>query len=108
MDATSSSNRSDAAPPDLIQVVLRQSRECAQLKERFFTESADRIAACAQAMAQAFDRGGRLFTMGNGGSLCDALHVAVEFMHPIIQKRPALPVTTSSTPLPTECRQFRR
>ena len=29
--------------------------------------------------------------MGNGGSACDALHVAVEFKHPIIEKRRALP-----------------
>jgi D-sedoheptulose 7-phosphate isomerase len=29
--------------------------------------------------------------MGNGGSACDAQHVAVEFIHPIIEKRRALP-----------------
>ena len=38
-------------------------------------------------MAAAFDAGGRLFAIGNGGSACDAQHVAVEFMHPIIEKR---------------------
>jgi D-sedoheptulose 7-phosphate isomerase len=38
-----------------------------------------------------------LFAMGNGGSLCDALHIAVEFNHPIIEKRlafPAIPLMT--------------
>ena len=34
--------------------------------------------------------GGRLFTMGNGGSSCDASHVAVEFLHPVTAGRPAL------------------
>jgi D-sedoheptulose 7-phosphate isomerase len=29
--------------------------------------------------------------MGNGGSACDAQHVAVEFQHPIVEKRRALP-----------------
>jgi D-sedoheptulose 7-phosphate isomerase len=29
--------------------------------------------------------------MGNGGSACDAMHVAVEFVHPIIEKRRAFP-----------------
>jgi D-sedoheptulose 7-phosphate isomerase len=29
--------------------------------------------------------------MGNGGSACDAMHVAVEFVHPIIEKRKAFP-----------------
>jgi D-sedoheptulose 7-phosphate isomerase len=49
------------------------------------------------AMARAFDQGGRLFVMGNGGSSCDAAHVAVEFMHPIIEKRPALPAVALTT-----------
>src|SRR5207248_5910244 len=57
-------------------------------------EHADRIAACAAALAKAFDGGARLFVMGNGGSSCDAAHVSVEFMHPIIEKRPALPAMT--------------
>jgi D-sedoheptulose 7-phosphate isomerase len=66
-------------------------------KEQFFTEHADRIAACAGEMAGAFDAGGRLFVMGNGGSSCDAAHVSVEFMHPIIEKRPALPALALTT-----------
>lgn len=98
MDATSNSKPpSRPARADLARVVLRQSRECVELKERFFRENAERIADCADAMARAFDQGARLFTMGNGGSLCDALHVAVEFMHPIIQKRPALPAVALAT-----------
>ena len=35
--------------------------------------------------------------MGNGGSSCDAAHVSVEFMHPIIEKRPALPAIALTT-----------
>jgi D-sedoheptulose 7-phosphate isomerase len=66
-------------------------------KEQFFTQEADRIAQCARAMAAAFDKGGRLFVMGNGGSSCDAAHVSVEFMHPIIEKRPALPAVALTT-----------
>jgi D-sedoheptulose 7-phosphate isomerase len=66
-------------------------------KEQFFTEHADRIAECCTALARAFDSGGRLFVMGNGGSSCDAAHIAVEFMHPIIEKRPALPAVALTT-----------
>ena len=29
--------------------------------------------------------------MGNGGSSCDAAHIAVEFLHPVTAGRPALP-----------------
>jgi D-sedoheptulose 7-phosphate isomerase len=77
--------------------IQRKCRESMTTKERFFTENADRILACCTAMAQAFTAGGRLFVMGNGGSSCDAAHVAVEFMHPIIEKRPALPAVALNT-----------
>jgi D-sedoheptulose 7-phosphate isomerase len=75
----------------LAAAVTRKSRESVATSETFFTTEADRIVACCRAMAGAFDIGGRLFVMGNGGSACDAQHVAVEFMHPIIDKRPPLP-----------------
>jgi D-sedoheptulose 7-phosphate isomerase len=77
--------------------ILRKCRESMTTKEQFFTENADRIAECAVAMARAFDEGGRLFVMGNGGSSCDAAHVSVEFMHPIIERRPALPAMALTT-----------
>jgi D-sedoheptulose 7-phosphate isomerase len=95
------SERTSATAPAtgraLRDAVLRKSRESAATQERFFDEAADRIVACAAAMARAFDDGGRLFVMGNGGSACDAQHVAVEFMHPIIEKRPPLPAIALST-----------
>jgi D-sedoheptulose 7-phosphate isomerase len=77
--------------------VLRKARESAGTNEAFFAAEADRIVACARAMAAAFDAGGRLFAMGNGGSACDAQHAAVEFMHPIVEKRPPLPAVALST-----------
>ena len=42
-------------------------------------------------MAAAFERGGRLYVMGNGGGASDAQHVAVEFAHPIVEKRRPCP-----------------
>ena len=42
-------------------------------------------------LAEALQSGHKLFVMGNGGSSCDAMHVAVEFVHPIIEKRQAFP-----------------
>ncbi|HEY2584995.1 MAG TPA: SIS domain-containing protein [Tepidisphaeraceae bacterium] len=82
---------------DLPSIVLRQAKEVCVLKEQFFRDDAERIAACAQAMARAFDHGGKLFAMGNGGSSCDAIHLSVEFMHPIIEKRPPLPTIALTT-----------
>jgi len=88
---------SGTPPAALRESILRKCRESMATKEQFFTEHADRIAACAGVMAGAFDGGGRLFVMGNGGSSCDAAHVSVEFMHPIIEKRPALPALALTT-----------
>src|SRR5712671_878923 len=78
-------------PAALRDAILRKARESCAVKEQFFRENAGRIAACAAAMSDVFEAGGRLFVFGNGGSACDAQHVAVEFMHPIVEKRKALP-----------------
>lgn len=71
--------------------ILRKARESAELTVRFFDEHAELVDACARALAARFDKGGRLFTMGNGGSSCDAKHAAVEHAHPIVEKRRPLP-----------------
>jgi D-sedoheptulose 7-phosphate isomerase len=81
----------------LAAAIVRKSRASVETSEAFFGSEASRIVACCRAMAAAFDAGGRLFAMGNGGSACDAQHVAVEFMHPIIEKRPSLPALALST-----------
>jgi D-sedoheptulose 7-phosphate isomerase len=80
----------------LTAAVLRKARESGATGEAFFTAEGERVVACCHAMAAAFDAGGRLFVMGNGGSACDAQHVAVEFMHPIIEKRLPLPALALS------------
>lgn len=79
------------AAAGLAGAVLRKSREGGRTAEEFFGAEAPRIAACAADLARVFAAGGRLFTMGNGGSACDAQHVAVEFMHPVVEKRKPLP-----------------
>jgi D-sedoheptulose 7-phosphate isomerase len=75
----------------LYDAVLRKSRQSAQAQQQFFETQGAQVVACARAMARAFAGGARLFTFGNGGSACDAEHMAVEFAHPIIEKRRALP-----------------
>jgi len=71
--------------------VLRKCGESIEVKRTFFDHYADQIGELCQRMTARFRSGGRLWTMGNGGSACDAQHVAVEFVHPIIEKRRALP-----------------
>lgn len=73
------------------EAILRKARESAEVKEQFFRAEADRIEALVRSMAARFSSGGRLYVMGNGGSATDAQHVSLEFFHPIIEKRKALP-----------------
>lgn len=73
------------------EAILRKARESALVKEQFFVTEADRIEALVRVLADRFERGGRLYVMGNGGSATDAQHVAVEFFHPIVEKRRPLP-----------------
>jgi D-sedoheptulose 7-phosphate isomerase len=75
----------------MIDAILRKVRESTDLETRFFEVHAPAIEGCARKLAERFAAGGRLFAMGNGGSACDAQHVAVEFQHPVVEKRPALP-----------------
>jgi len=78
--------------------ILRKVRESAEVQERFFTAEAERIVACCAAMRAAFQAGGRLYAFGNGGSACDAQHLAVELVHPIFETRPPLPAFTLADP----------
>ena len=70
-------------------------REAIEMRERvlvgFLGEEKGRIALACHAMAQAFSRGGTLIALGNGRAASDAAHVAVEFMHPVIVGKRALP-----------------
>ena len=54
-------------------------------------ESADAIARACHAIAARFHRGGKLLVFGNGGGATDAEHIAVEFVHPVIVGKRALP-----------------
>jgi D-sedoheptulose 7-phosphate isomerase len=84
--------RQDAAVLDaaLLRAIDDKARESREANARFFADQGATLVAAARAIADVYDGGGRLFTMGNGGSSCDAAHVAVEFLHPVTAGRPAL------------------
>jgi D-sedoheptulose 7-phosphate isomerase len=74
----------------LLESVRQKADESVAVKQQFFRECGAQVVAAAQALAAVYARGGRLYTMGNGGSSCDSAHIAVEFQHPITTGRPAL------------------
>jgi D-sedoheptulose 7-phosphate isomerase len=49
------------------------------------------VAAACHQMAIRFHQGGKLIVFGTGGASTDAQHVAVEFVHPVIVGKRALP-----------------
>jgi D-sedoheptulose 7-phosphate isomerase len=49
------------------------------------------VAETACAMAGRLRAGGKLLSFGNGSAGTDAAHLAVEFMHPVIVGKPAIP-----------------
>ena len=58
----------------------------------FFAEQAERLARLCHRMAERFARGGRLVALGGSpAARSDARHVAVEFVHPVIVGKRALP-----------------
>jgi D-sedoheptulose 7-phosphate isomerase len=58
----------------------------------FFAPEADRIARLCHRMAERFARGGRLLAFGlSPAARSDVRHVAVEFVHPVIVGKRALP-----------------
>ena len=60
--------------------------------ERFFAAEAQRLTEICHEMAQRFARGGRLLAFGaDAVDASDARHVAVEFVHPVIVGKRALP-----------------
>jgi len=58
---------------------------------RALARDADAVSRACHAMAVRFHRGGKLIVFGNGGTATDAQHVVVEFVHPVIVGKRALP-----------------
>src|SRR5580698_11088659 len=62
-----------------------------QVYESFFAREASRLAEACREMSDRFLRGGRLLAFGRGPYSTDAQHVSVEFVHPVIVGKRALP-----------------
>jgi len=78
-----------ADPAQRLHALLAQRTEA---NARFFEDEAGRLARLCHLMAERFARGGRLVAFGRSpAARSDARHVAVEFVHPVIVGKRALP-----------------
>ena len=68
-----------------------------EILEDFFSQEARRLAEACQEMSERFLIGGRLLAFGRGACSTDAQHVSVEFVHPVIVGKRALPALDLST-----------
>jgi D-sedoheptulose 7-phosphate isomerase len=87
-----------SAPGTTAVGVLFERREAPVLG---LADQAEAVARACYAMALRFHRGGKLVVFGNGGPSTDAQHVAVEFVHPVIVGKRALPAISLTADIAT-------
>jgi D-sedoheptulose 7-phosphate isomerase len=73
------------------QAVVAQAFDRRTAPVEALAQDATALALACRDMAARFSRGGRLLVFGNGAGATDAQHVAVEFVHPVIVGKRALP-----------------
>jgi D-sedoheptulose 7-phosphate isomerase len=86
----------DGAGPEAARLISLREAPAADLAGQ-----ADAVAAACHAMAARFHQGGQLVVFGTGGCSSDAQHVAVEFVHPVIVGKRALPAIALTTDVAT-------
>lgn len=62
-----------------------------EISKMFFDRESGRLAVACKEMSARFQDGGRLLAFGHGQSATDAQHISVEFIHPVIVGKRALP-----------------
>jgi D-sedoheptulose 7-phosphate isomerase len=72
-------------------LILQQMRARNDVSTAFFARDARALSELSAKMADCFRRGGRLLAFGGAGAVSDAQHVAVEFVHPVLAGKRALP-----------------
>ena len=86
----------DPGALELSTLVEQRFAQSMAVPEAFFAREEEQIARACWAMARRFQQGGRLLAFGNGAAATDAQHVAVEFVHPVIVGKRALPALALS------------
>ena len=88
------------------ELVAARIEQRAEASRAFFEREAERLAELCHAMAERFARGGRLLALGaSPAARSDVRHVTVEFVHPVIVGKRALPAVGLSReggPLPAQ------
>ncbi len=87
------------------QLILEELKEAAKVLDQFLSneQNLNQIDAAALLMSDAILNGGKIFSCGNGGSHCDAMHFAEELTGRYRENRKALPAIAISDPSHISC-----
>ncbi|MBL7032387.1 MAG: D-sedoheptulose 7-phosphate isomerase [Nitrospira sp.] len=79
------------------QKIINVFKESIAVKEKFLDENLETIVEVSVLLADTFSKGNKLLLFGNGGSACDASHIAAEFVNRFKMERPAFPAIALNT-----------
>jgi D-sedoheptulose 7-phosphate isomerase len=86
--------------PEVLTWIEEEVSESLQVKRALLQECAETLAEICSALAERFERGGKVLLFGNGGSAADAQHIAAEFVGRYRCERaplPAMALTVNSS-----------
>ncbi len=86
-------------------LIKKSFGEALQVLTDFLADSAnlDKVEQAGEMLVEMFRAGGKVFSCGNGGSLCDAMHFAEEFTGRFRNNRMALPAIAIADPSHITC-----
>ena len=68
-----------------------------EVHQEFLRAGLEQVVAAGQLISRGLAAGGKLMTMGNGGSAADAQHLSAELVNRYIMERPGLPAIALTT-----------
>ncbi len=77
--------------------IAKAFEDSINIKGKFVKENVSLIAGVSKLIADAFNDGKKILLFGNGGSACDASHIAGEFVNRFKMDRPGLPALSLNT-----------
>jgi D-sedoheptulose 7-phosphate isomerase len=77
--------------------ILKAFEDSIAVKEKFVKENVSLISEVSRLIADTFNEGNKVLIFGNGGSACDASHIAAEFVNRFKRDRPGLPAVALNT-----------
>ena len=98
MSATIRPVASSVAEPPVADIAARRVAASNLAADRFFRENVESIALACRSMARRFQDGGRLLVYGGAAQASDVAHVVVEFLHPVVVGKRALPAIAVTSP----------